>query len=298
MHQYFSPHEWGIDWPESATNVSHPPPPPLDHGFEVAMGPWFLLGGVVFGIVLNFQGDGIGYSACAWRVTYSPTSRAFRIWGLIYLWIVVSIILQLAHGFAAPTYIGVPQANYLMAASWSVIGFWGPTFTRGDVVDRPPYIMMSAFLLAAAAVLALTAVSIEQSWRSHNLWKMFGVGVPYALTAGWLTVAATVNMGLAYVSFTEPPDVRCLDPKMRREWEEEAVDDKLASTWVQVLVALAISTAAFLFPDPVLVLPAINGIYYSRPHLKRLVALEILVVTFVATIAQVATSRWVIKEVL
>lgn len=294
MHAYLSAKSWGVEWPEVVNNVSHPPPPPLDHGLEVAIGPWVLLAGFVFAIVLNYQSDGIGYVACAWRISYSPTSEAFRIWPLIYIWTTASIIMQLAHGFAAPTYIGMPHANYLMGGAWVVVGVWGPIFTRGQDDDRPAYIMMAAFILVAAATLATASVSLEQSWRSHNYWNIIGVGVPYALTAGWLIVAASVNVGLSYVSVTERPDPRCKDRQLRQCWEAELVDEKLASTWVQVGLAVAVSLAAFLFPDPVLVLPAINGIYYSRSHFKRLVALGILLVTGLATVVQVALSRWVI----
>ena len=295
MHRYFTPGDWGFNWPEdmSLVNVTHPPPPPLDHGFEVVMAPWISLGGFVFGIALN-SNRRVGYTACAWRLSYSPRSPAFGIWGLIYLWTLVSIGLQLAHGYTAPTYIGEPQSNYLIAASWTVVGFWGQTFGRGADADRPAFIGFAAFILVAAAMLALGAVGIEQSWRSHNPWKMVGVGVPYALFAGWLCVAAALNIGIAYAAATKEPDPRSTRGRYRRAWESDPVVD----SWVPLLVACAVSIGGFLFPDPVLVLPAAWGVWNMKRQLKNWVALEVLAVTCVATVVQIVTGRWVIKEVV
>lgn len=299
MHRYFTAGDWGLNWPGEATlaNATSPPPPPLDHGFEVAFAPWVVLGGFLFGIVLNTNRR-IGDVACAWRVSYSPKSGAFGIWGVIYTYTLASIIMQLAHGYLAPTYIGEPQANYLIGLAWTVTGLWGQTFGRGADDDRPAFIVLSAFFLVSAAMLALGAVSIEQSWRSGDVWKMVGVGVPYALFAGWLTVAAAVNIGIAVVSTRQPPDPRCTQGRYyRRAWEEDPVDATSPSSWVPLGIAIVISVAAFLLPDPVLVTPVAWAIYNMKRHLKNWVALEVLVVTAVATAVQVGTERWVIKYV-
>ena len=260
-----------------------------------AAGVWVLLVGFVVGIAFNSGlgsgGEGIGYRSCAWRVSYSPTGKAFRIWGLIYTWMFVSIVTQLVDGSAKV------QANYLMGAAWLVVGMWGPTFTRGSEGDRPAFIAAAACVLVAAAVLAGAAVGVEQSWRSRDARRVLVVGVPYSLTAGWLAVAAVLNVGIAYAAATEPPDPRCKDADRRRDWEQtplSAASASAPSSWVQLAVALATSAGAFLLPDPVLVLPAINGVFFARAHFKRLVALEVLVVTGVAAAIQVALGKWAI----
>jgi hypothetical protein len=302
-HRYFSAADWGLTWEVEAGllgNATHPPPPPLDHGFEVALGPWFLLGGYLFGIALNVNRR-IGDVSCAWRLSYSPGPGAFGIWGVIYSWSLVSIVLQLAHGYLAPSYIGVPQANYLEALAWAAAGVWGVTFGRGaNYSDIPGYIGLAAFVLVAAALLALGAVSVEQSWRSDNVWQMLGVGVPYALLAGWLVVAATVNIGIAIVSATRAPDERCARGRWDGEYGQrlraQPIEPSRFSKWVPCLAAIGVSVAAFLLPDPVLVLPVAWGIWKMRRSLENWIALEVLGVTFVATVVQVATRRWVIKD--
>lgn len=266
------------------------------------MGPWWFLGGFVFGVALNVNRM-IGDVSCAWRVSYSPRGPAFGIWGVIYLWTFASIVLQLLHGYTAPTYIGEPQSNYLIGGAWALTGVWGQTFGRGDDGDRPGFIGLAAFVLIASAMLALGAVGIEQSWRSQDVWRTLGVGVPYSLFAGWLTVAATVNVGIAVMAVTTPPDPRCRrdaygDRPYDRLLESEAVDTRAASSWVPLGVAVAVSIGSFLFPDPVLVLPALWGIYFMQRHLKNWIAMEVLVVTCAASAVQVATARWVIKEVI
>ena len=300
MHRYFTASDWGLNWPGGMAvvnaSIAPPPPPPLDHGWEVAMGPWFVLGGFVLGITLNTNRM-IGDVACAWRLSYSPKGPAFGIWGVIYLWTLTSIILQLAHGYSAPTYIGEPQSNYLMAFTWLLVGIWGVTFGRGAEDDVPGFIGLSAFVLVAAAMLSLGAVGIEQSWRSRNPWKMAGVGAPYALLAGWLCVAAAANVGIAIKAATTPPDPRCTRGRYRRAWEEDPVDTSSGSAWVPLVLASTVSVGAFLIPDPVLTLPIAWAVWNMKRHLKNWVALEVLAVTFVATTVQVATERWVVKDV-
>lgn len=297
MHSYFAAKDWGFTWPDEGAalvNVSHPPPPPLDHGMEVALGPWVLLSGFVFGVALNTNRR-IGNVACAWRLSYSPKAPAFGIWGVIYLWTVGSAVLQLAHGYLAPTYVGEPQANYLMGAAWIVVGAWGLTFGRGAEEDIPGFIGVAAFVLVSAAMLALGAVSIEQSWRSRDPWKIVGVGVPYSLFAGWLIVAAAANIGIAIKAATEPPDARCTRGRYRRQWEEDPIDASSGSSWVPLGLAIAASVGAVLLPDPVLVLPVAWAIWNMKRHLKNWVALAITVAAAIATVVEVVTESWVIK---
>ena len=299
-HRYFTAADWGLNWPEDAAllvNATHPPPPPLDHGFEVAMAPWFLFGGYVFGIALNVNRR-IGDISCAWRLSYSPASPAFAIWVVIYFWTLVSIVLQLAHGYTAPTYIGAPQANYLISLAWVATGVWGVTFGRGaNDDDIPGFIGLAAFVLVAAALLALGAVGIEQSWRSQDPWKMVGVGVPYSLFAGWLCVAAVANIGIAVQAATTPPDPHCTRGRYRTRLSEQPVEPSRFSAWVPFIVACGVSVGAFLFPDPVLCVPVFWGIWNMRRTLRNVVAMEVLAVTCAATVVQIATERWVIKEV-
>jgi hypothetical protein len=268
----------------------------MDHGFEVAFGPWWVLAGFVWGIVMNV-GRRIGDISCAWRLSYSPAGPAFGIWGVIYLWTFASIVLQLAHGYLAPTYIGEPQSNYLIGGAWALVGVWGRVFGVGADEDKPGTIGVAASVLAAATLLAVTAVAVEQSWRSGNVAKIVGVGVPYALFAGWLAVATVLNASIAYVAATTAPDTRCTRGRYKDRLLTEPIESSAWSRYVPLSVAVAVSIVAFLMPDPVLVVPVLWGIYNMRRTLQNWVAMEVLVVTCVATSVQVATERWVIRDV-
>tara|TARA_Y100000389_G_scaffold201265_4_gene243541 strand:- start:10195 stop:11112 length:918 start_codon:yes stop_codon:yes gene_type:complete len=298
MHRYFTLTDWGVVWPGDASlaNVTFPPPPPLDHGFEVAISPFLSLTTFLLGILLNY-GRSIGSVACAWRVSYSPRGPAFGIWCVIYLWTIASFGGQVAHGYLAPTYLATPSVNYLMAGAWAFVGAWGVTFGRGAKADQPGFIGLAAFMLVAASILALTAVAVEQSWRSGDPWRIVGVGMPYALFAGWLSVAASVNVGIAVVAATREPDPRCTRGRYRSYnalVEEEQTSRAARSSWVPLLVATFISGLAFLIPDPVLVVPAAWGIWFMRRSVKNWVAIEVLAITCVACVVEVVTRTWVV----
>lgn len=299
MHRYFDAKDWGFNWPEdpALANVTAAPPPPMDHGLEVAFAPWVVLFGFVLGVVLNANRR-VGDTACAWRLSYSPASPAFGIWAVIYIWTIGSIVGQLAKGYTAPTYLAEPQTSYLMGLAWLLVGLWGLTFGRGADRDRPAYIALAAFVLAAASVVAMGAVVVEHSWRSMDAWRIVGVGVPYSLFAGWLCVATTLNIGIAVESASRPPDYRCERGPRRYSTllRADPIDARAWSSWVPLLVSILLSAAAFVIADPVLVVPPFVAVWFMKGHFKNWVALEVLVVSGIAAIVEIATDRRVFRS--
>ena len=246
-----------------------PAPPAPDDQWRTVSGTIALLATFALGIVLNCTcGRNIGQSACAWRVSFSPHSRAFRIWVIIYAWMVFSITVQMVNGFGPITYAAAPWTNYLLALSWLLCGLWVIAFSR--VEPRRLGIVFAAFILASAALSATSAVGIEASWRSvHDPWRVFAVGIPYSLFAGWLCVACVINIAIAFKSFQYAPDYICYTERSAytTTWKAEAVDGQSWVSAVPLSTAVLISVYAFLVPDPILPLPAAWGMNRSpRTH--------------------------------
>jgi len=105
-------------------------------------------------------------------------------------------------------------------------------------------------------------------------------------------------VGIAVVSATTPPDPRCTQGRYQDLLRRDPIRPTRFSAWVPCIVAAVVSVGAFLFPDPMLVLPVAWGIWYMQRSLQNWIALEVLLVTCVATAVQVGTERWVIREVL
>lgn len=209
---------------------------------------------------------------------------------------VFSIAVQLVDGFGPVTYAAEPWTNYLLAWSWLLCGLWAIAFSSSEPRDQRAGIGFAAFLLASAAWSATGAVGIEASWRSvHNPWRVFAVGIPYSLFAGWLCVACVLNIAIAFKSFRYPPDYRCYTAQSAytTRWEAEPADSKSWVSAVPLGTALLISVYAFLIPDPILPLPAAWGIANMKGHLKNWMAIELLLVTSVACAVESALDVWI-----
>jgi len=301
----FDPKSWGVDlkWPGWAYESPPPLPPeppappmmPLDDRWRTVSGPVAVLCAFSLGATLNWScGRNVGESACAWRLAYSPHSRAFGIWCVIYLSTVGSIAVQLVDGFGPVTYAAEPWTNYLIAWSWILCGLWSIAFSNAESRDAKAGLGLAAFILASATITALGAVAIECSWRTQDPWRLIAVGVPYSIFAGWLSLACVLSIGIFIRSLTYRPDYECYretsaystrllaDPVDRRSW----------SSAVPLLVATAVSIYAFMIPDPILPLPVAWGIVNMKGHVKNWVAIELLVVTSIACAVASVMDVW------
>ncbi|MBV7410053.1 tryptophan-rich sensory protein [Maritimibacter sp. DP1N21-5] len=121
-----------------------------------------------------------------------PAGYAFAIWGLIYLWLIVSTGFGLLRRHDAPDW----DAHRLPLLVSLVIGVaWLPVALISAIWAT---ILIFAMLFAAAVALARTPA--RDRWLAR---------VPVALYAGWLTAAAYASLGMlgaGYgIGFTEVP---------------------------------------------------------------------------------------------
>ena len=305
MHKYFGTSaDWGWVWPEdavAAANGTHRPPPPpmapMDHGIAASYAPWLVLAALVASVVVQGSiGRTIGDVACGWRLSYSPASPAFAIWGLIYAGNAVAIVVQIVDSVKGiDTYAAAPWVNYLFAWAWLQTGVWVCFFGGTAGGARKVGITVAAFIIVSAAMTATGAVCIEGFWRRRDAWAIAAVGVWYSLFAGWLCVASALGIGVAWAANTRPFDAQCTRQsreERRRTYNtfvRAGVDER---SCVPLLVAILISIPTFLVPDPALAVPAIVGIYFVKGHFKNWLALELLTVTTVAALVSVVTGVW------
>lgn len=297
-----SAEEWGWKWndeymlgdrPRAPPAPPLPPPPParpFDYEKWLYMlenqrsrtvgGPLGVLAALAISIALNnMYGRQIGDVACAWRVEYSPDSRVFGIWTLIYTWMAFSVVSQLISAFGEHTYAAEAWTNYLVAYSWMLCGVWTFFFSGSANSNRRTGVVLGAFILTSSCLCAVGAVAIEHSWRSPtSAWRIVGVGVPYSLFAGWLCVATALNMGTATLALHRNADNACRYQGERYSTLVEASPSESVSlqSWVPFTVALLISICAFLLPDPILPIPLLVAIAFMKGHLKHWMALELL----------------------
>ena len=196
----FDAKAWGIEF-----NIPYDSPPPMppaspappmippDDRWRTVAGPVAVLGAFAVSMTLNATcGRDIGGVACAWRPSFSPDSRAFGIWTAIYIGMIVTLIIQALDGFGPVLYAADTDTNSLIAFAWLMCGLWAIVFSNADSHDRRVALGLAACILVLATWAALSAVLIEASWRSDDYVRIFCVGVPYSLFAGWLCVASTL----------------------------------------------------------------------------------------------------------
>ena len=170
-----------------------------------------------------------------------PAGWAFAIWGLLYLWLIVSAGYGVLRRADTPAW--APHRPWLLANL--VLGVaWLPAAERS--------VLGATVLLGAMLVLSLPA--LFRTPRRDRWWLQ----APLALYAGWLTAAFSASVGLVLAGWglmAETPAalvalcfalVVGVTVQMRLG---RAPGYGLALIWA--LVAIATKNAASVFPDPV-----------------------------------------------
>lgn len=254
---------------------------------------------VALSLLLNIVfGKQIGNVACSWRISFSPDARAFRIWGVIYVWTLVSFVYQLSDAFAWlgwHAYASVPWVNLMAAGAWGFCGLWVIAFGQAAGTDAPGGLLLATAFIAAAAALALAATITERAWKYASADRLLVVGAPLSLFAGWLMTALAVGTGTTVLAWSGQPSAcrgRYDDERYSTFTRSRYEDSVSFASNVPVVLALAVSAGAFVVCDPVLPLPLIWGIYHMKGHLKNWLAIELLAVSSVACLAQWAGQLW------
>ena len=206
----------------------------------------------------------VGETSCGWRTAYSPDGRAFAIWGLIYLYTGVSVVIQLT---SLLTILGW-WSNFFWGLAWVCCARWVPLFDA----EYPDALRAAAVVIVCAGTCALVGAWESQMWIADD-WeergKQLAVGLPLTLLAGWLLTASSLGVGIAWKA-SQPgsysscvrvppkrPDETESEYRYRRRvlYREAYAKAPVEVSYIPFLLAFAIGGLAFAIPDPVLVLP-------------------------------------------
>jgi len=212
----------------------------------------------------------IGEMACRWRVAYAPDNRVYAIWVVLYTATAIVVVLQWL-ALAVPHALVVLDwwTNAGWAAAWLLSAVWVVLFDKEEGCN----FWASALVLLAASASAVAAVASEGAWQTGAAGVV--TAAPLALLAGWLLVAAALNIGTALRSASAPEDCRAyvhgvhkvlwLTPEEHARRigralvrEEAARTGALRSSWERaplVLLALVVAALAFVAYEPLLPLP-------------------------------------------
>jgi hypothetical protein len=209
----------------------------------------------------------IGETSCRWRTAYSPRSRAFAIWSLIYLGTGLSALAQLAARPRSGLLVLGWWTNALWAAAWGCCALWTPLFDA----EVPQALRAAAALLGLGAAAGLAGAAVERPWMLGGAERAAAVltSAPLTLLAGWLAVAAALGWGIAAKALDPAVDPLVCEAPPRREGEgERAYRERRRRLFrelskkaparvsaVPPLLAALVAGLAAAVPDPLYVLP-------------------------------------------
>ena len=275
-----------------------PPPPPAPPGtLRASAGPTALLFGLGVAIIMSstFKRQ-MGDVSCAWRVPYAPAGRAMAIWGIIFGWLMASCIGQLGVSMGFDNvYAAEPWNNMLVGLALFGAGLWVLAFGCARREDNRGGLVISASFLVSSTWCALGACTQELSWRGLDWVRIVWVGAPFALFAGWMYVASSLGVGVAWMAMRYPPDYRCFreaKPDSGVWTDEDAGPSRSCASWVPLLLSAPLCVAAVVLPDPVLPLPLAWAIVNTKGHSKSRLALALLVASSVSAVIVAYLEAW------
>ena len=288
---------WGLDFSKFDEEITQPmmppmppmppsppsaPPPPPDVRWRTVAGPLFVIAAIAFSLVANsLLGRKIEVTARFWHVSFSPSKRVSVVWGIIYVWLSISEILQLLSGVHDELYAAALGSNALIAASFVFCGLWVVVF---GAANGRVSIFASALILAAATACAAAASVAESGlWRNGSLVEITTVSAPFDIFAGWLIVAFVLNVGIAVSAALHPhPDTSlCEGTGLRPDQpgRDFTIFDRaqpVDRSSVPLILAVFVSVCAIFIGSPVLPLPSVFLLYHTRGHFKTVLGCVIL----------------------
>ncbi|MCY4178808.1 MAG: hypothetical protein OXC60_10460 [Litoreibacter sp.] len=109
-----------------------------------------------------------------------PAGYAFAIWGIIYLWLLLSAVIGVWRHRADPAW---DAARWPLFVSLAVGSFWLPV-----ALISPVWATVMIWVMLAGALLAML--------RAQAAGPAWALSLPLGLYAGWLSAASFVSVGL------------------------------------------------------------------------------------------------------
>jgi len=217
-------------------------------------------------------GRGIGDVSCTYHLNYSPATRAFGIWSVIYLLGFTTVLAQLISYMRLNNMFAAKEANLLYALAWFCATLWTPIF----VADKKWTHILASVTLCACASCALAATVVENAWQ-HDVdeRRRWFIAAPFSMLAGWTMTAAAVAVGIAYEANDNRPDDNCKTERSGYNILYTPVDVEDYS-FAPLVLALVVAIVAVWLPDPVLPLPVIWAIYHMVPSYPNWIGFVLL----------------------
>jgi hypothetical protein len=265
-------------------------------GWRLTAGPILNLTGMaICVIVIWITGNQVGDVSCRYRLSYSPKNGAFSIWGLIFAWSFASIFFQLIRGFNPETfYVARFESNMLMGVSWATSAAWVFFFGTTDSPNPENGLGFAAFFLLLGSISSMFSVLWEQGYRSDaKLVQVLTVSIPFSLYAGWLIVAASINVGIFFkvsnANSTQP--LTCVrDPENPSEPlipDPESVFDLV----LPIVLACVVSAVAITQMDFVLPLPLFWAICFMKLNGIKIASIVVLAISSVVSFVLFLVAR-------
>ena len=238
---------------------------------------------VAASLLSNFVfGRGIGDVSCLYNAKFVPSDGAFGIWIPIYIFAVLTFAEQLHLQSTSGETYEAPLSNVFYALAWVFAALWTPAFTLKTKEDGVSEVPSATGLSAAAVFLCLSALSSlvavltstawEQTSRSNPRW--IG-GVAFGLLCGWVFVASSLSVAIAYNANYKTVVVPC------NAYEETytifSPIDPQYSTYFPLALSFMLGVVAIARPNPVILLPLVWALLWMRPSCWNYAACAFLV---------------------
>jgi len=265
-------------------------------GWENVGGPVVLLIGLGLSVLGNWlYGGMIGDVSCRYRLSYSPRNGAFIIWSVVYPYMTASVFFQFLYSFDSNSfYVARFWSNLLLFVAWTASGAWTFFFGTGDSPNPEVGLGFATFFLLLAAITALSAVFVEQGFRADASWtRILTVSIPFSLYAGWLIVAASINVGIFVTISLNSTDTTALCERDPNSRSEPLIPDPRG--WVEaslpLVLAVGVSIISITQLDFVLVLPVIWAIVFMKKRVIEYIAIAVGCLSLAVSIVLFYQSR-------
>jgi hypothetical protein len=233
------------------------------------VGPLFTLACLLLSVASSsFFGMNIGETSCRYKLDYSPDSRAFGIWSIIYTGCVVVCVLELT----GTVPVLRSDVFFWWGGCWVCCGLWVPLFN-----DENLWLLAGALVaIGSGAATASAGSAVAGAWVPVNGSLSIAPALtwPLSLLAGWLLTATSLNVGILLKAADPDSDKTCifiptqkvgesnrLFQARRRALIREANSLSPAVVAFEVwVVAFVVAAVTIVARDPVLALPAVWAI--------------------------------------